>query len=86
MFWRQFEMIPLGLASKLGFHPLTTTSSPPKWPPIGPQQLKIGEFVMHLLDYAFYMHCRQFEMLWLSRALKLGIHPLTKAISTSPQK
>jgi hypothetical protein len=35
-------MIPLGLASKLGFHPLTKAildaiyTSPPKWPPIGP--------------------------------------------------
>jgi hypothetical protein len=35
-------MIPLGVASKIGFHPLTTSilvaisASPPKWPPIGP--------------------------------------------------
>jgi hypothetical protein len=37
------------------------------------------------LDYAFYMHWRQFEMVWLSLASKLGFHPSTKAvISTSP--
>jgi hypothetical protein len=35
---------------------------------------------MHLLGYALYMHWRQFEMPWLSLALKLGFHPLTKAI------
>jgi hypothetical protein len=35
-------MIPLGIASKLGCHPLTKailiaiSTSPPKWPPIGP--------------------------------------------------
>jgi hypothetical protein len=43
---------------------------------------------MNLLNYAFYMHWRQFEMLWLSLASKLGFHPSTKAIlvaiSTSP--
>jgi hypothetical protein len=27
---------------------------------------------MSLLDYAFYMHWRQFEMLWFSVASKLG--------------
>jgi hypothetical protein len=42
MFW-------LSLTSKLGFHPLTKAvlvaipTSPPKWPPIGPYQLKIAE-------------------------------------------
>jgi hypothetical protein len=35
---------------------------------------------MHLLEYAFYMHWRQFEMLWLTLASKLGFHPLTKAV------
>ena len=43
---------------------------------------------MHLLEYAFYMPWRQFEMLWLTLASKLGFHPLTKAvlaaISTRP--
>jgi hypothetical protein len=47
MYWRQFEMLPLGIASKLDFHPLTranlvaesTTSQ--KQPPLGPWQLKI---------------------------------------------
>jgi hypothetical protein len=56
------------------------------------KQLKIVAdiFVMHLLDYAFYMHWRKFEVLWFSLASKLGFHPLTKAvlvaISTSPSK
>jgi hypothetical protein len=42
MFWRQFEMIQLGLVSKQGFHPLTKailvaiSTCPPKWPPIDP--------------------------------------------------
>ncbi len=42
MHWRQFEMLWLSLASKLGFGPLTKavlvaiSTSPPKWPPIGP--------------------------------------------------
>ena len=45
-------MISLGFALELGplgFHPLTKAilvaiyTSPPKWPPIGPQQLKIGK-------------------------------------------
>jgi hypothetical protein len=42
MFWRQFEMLPLGLASKLGFHPSTEAFwllyllVHPKQPPIGP--------------------------------------------------
>jgi hypothetical protein len=65
MYWRQFEMLPLGLASKLGFHPSTKAilvavlTSPPKQPPVEPWQFKIEwEFVMHLLDYAFYMYWR----------------------------
>jgi hypothetical protein len=45
---------------------------------------------MKLLDYAFYMSWRQFEMLPLGLASKLGFQPLTKAvlvvISTIPQK
>jgi hypothetical protein len=35
---------------------------------------------MNLLDYAFYMHWRQFEMLWSSLASKLGFRPLNEAI------
>jgi hypothetical protein len=31
---------------------------------------------MHLLDYAFYMYWRQFEMLPLGLASKLGLHPV----------
>ena len=40
-------MLPLGIASKLGFHPLTKailvaeSTSPPKQPPVGPWQSKI---------------------------------------------
>jgi hypothetical protein len=36
------SILPLGLAVKLGFHPLTKavlvaiSTSPPKWPPMGP--------------------------------------------------
>jgi hypothetical protein len=104
MYWRQLEILLLGLASKLGLHPLTKavlvvrSTSPPKQPPAGPWQLKIAEicnalvvkFVMHLLDYAFYMYLRQSELLPLSLASKLGFHPLTIAIlfpiSTSPPK
>jgi hypothetical protein len=43
----QFEMLPLGLASKLGLHPFTKavlvviSTSPPKQPPAGPWQLKM---------------------------------------------
>jgi hypothetical protein len=49
MHWRQCEVLSFGLASKLGFHPLTKaalfaiSTIPPKWPPIGPWQLKIAE-------------------------------------------
>jgi hypothetical protein len=34
---------------------------------------------MHLLDYAFYVYGKQFEMLPLGLALKLGLHPLAMA-------
>jgi hypothetical protein len=34
---------------------------------------------MNLLDYAFYMQWRQFEMLPLGLALKLGLHPVVIA-------
>jgi hypothetical protein len=34
---------------------------------------------MHLLDYVSYMYWRQFEMLPIGLALKLGFHPLTEA-------
>jgi hypothetical protein len=34
---------------------------------------------MHLLDYDLYMHWKQFDMLLLDLASKLGFHPLTKA-------
>jgi hypothetical protein len=48
------------------------------------------KFAMHLLDYAVYMHRKQFVMLQLTLASKLGFHPLTKAVlvalSTSPPK
>jgi hypothetical protein len=47
MYWSQFEMLPLGIASKLGYHPFTNailvtvvSTSPPKQPPVGPWQLK----------------------------------------------
>jgi hypothetical protein len=42
MYWRQCEMLGFSLALKLGFQPLTKailvaiSTSPPKWPPIGP--------------------------------------------------
>jgi hypothetical protein len=32
---------------------------------------------MHLLDYAYYMYWRQYEVFWLSLILKLGFHLLT---------
>jgi hypothetical protein len=31
---------------------------------------------LHLFDYTFYMHWRQFEMIWLGLALKLSLHPV----------
>jgi hypothetical protein len=34
---------------------------------------------MHFLDYAVYMYWKQFEMLWLSLASKLGLHPVAIA-------
>jgi hypothetical protein len=34
---------------------------------------------MHLLDYAFYKYWKQFEMLLLGLASKLGLHPLAIA-------
>jgi hypothetical protein len=34
---------------------------------------------MYLLDYAFYMYWKQFEMFWLSLASKLGLHPVAIA-------
>jgi hypothetical protein len=34
---------------------------------------------MHLLDYDVYMYWKQFEMLWLSLASKLGLHPVAIA-------
>jgi hypothetical protein len=48
MYWRQVEILLLGLALKLGFQPLTKavlvaiSTSPPKQPPAGPWQLKIA--------------------------------------------
>jgi high-affinity nickel permease len=45
---------------------------------------------MNLLDYAFYMSLRQFEMLPLGFVLKLGFRPSNKAvlvaISINPSK
>jgi hypothetical protein len=35
---------------------------------------------MNLLDHVFNMYWRQFEMLPLGLALKLGFYPLTKAV------
>jgi hypothetical protein len=35
---------------------------------------------MHSLDYAFYVYWKQFEMLWLGLASKLGFYTLTKAV------
>jgi hypothetical protein len=54
--------------------------------------LKIVEICNVLVGYAFYMYWRQFEMLWMNLASKLGFHPLTKAVlvaaisTTSPPK
>jgi hypothetical protein len=59
MHWRQFEMLWLSLASKLGFHPLTKavlvvlSTSPPKWPTVGPWQLKIAEICHALVGLCF---------------------------------
>jgi hypothetical protein len=33
-----------------------------------------------LFDYAFYVYWRQFDLLLLSLASKLGCHPCTKAV------
>jgi hypothetical protein len=60
MNWRQFEMLPLGIASKLGLHPSTkailvaVSTSPPKQPPaVGPWQLKIVGFCNALVRLCF---------------------------------
>jgi hypothetical protein len=53
-------MLPLGLASKQGFHPLTKavlvvviSTSPPKQPPAGQWQLKIAEICNALVGLCF---------------------------------
>jgi hypothetical protein len=52
-------MLPLGLALKLGFQPLTEamwvtiSTSLPKWPPIGPYLLKIVEICNALVGLCF---------------------------------
>jgi hypothetical protein len=38
------------------------------------------KFGIELLEYAFYMQWRRFEMLPLCVALKLGFQPLTNAL------
>jgi hypothetical protein len=54
-------MLPHGLASKLGLHPLTKavlviiSTSPPNWPPIGPWQLKIAE-ICNVLDILCFLY------------------------------
>jgi hypothetical protein len=34
---------------------------------------------VHLLDYAVYIYWKQFEMVWLGLASKLGLHPVAIA-------
>jgi hypothetical protein len=59
MYWRQLEMLLLGLASKLGFHPLTEavlvaiSTTPSKKPPAGPWQLKLVEICNVLVGLCF---------------------------------
>jgi hypothetical protein len=59
MYWRQFEVLWLGLASKLSWHPLTKAvlvdicTSPPKQPSGGPWQLKIVEMCNALVGLCF---------------------------------
>jgi hypothetical protein len=74
VYWRQLEVLPIGLASKLGFHTLMKAvlvaiyTGPQKGSHVGPWQLKL-KFAMSSLDYAFYiMYWQQFEMHWLSLA------------------
>jgi hypothetical protein len=67
VYWRQFEMLPLGIGSKLGFHPstkavllklfwllyLTNPTSPPKQPPVVPWHLKIVGICNALVGLCF---------------------------------
>jgi hypothetical protein len=59
MYWRQCEVLLLGLALKLGFHPLTEavlaviSTNPLKQPPAGPRQLKIAEICNALVGLCF---------------------------------
>jgi hypothetical protein len=52
-------MLSLGLASRLGFHPLTKavliliSTGPPKQPPVRPWQLKIAEIFNELVGLCF---------------------------------
>jgi hypothetical protein len=67
MYCRQFEMLPFGIASKLGFHPFTkailvaVSTSPPKNPPAGPWQLKIVGICNSLI--AFNLKCFRLVLL-----------------------
>jgi hypothetical protein len=38
-----------------------------------------------LLDYAVYIYWKQFEMVWLGLALKLGLHPVAIAGGSAPK-
>jgi hypothetical protein len=59
MYWRQVEIFLLGLALKLGLHPLTNavlfviSTSPPEQPPAGPWQLEIAEICNALVGLCF---------------------------------
>ena len=52
--------------------------------PIGQQGLKIWKFVICLLDYAVYKYWKQFEMVRLGLASKLGLHPVAIVAHLSP--
>jgi hypothetical protein len=75
-------MLSLGLASRLGFHPLTKavliliSTSPPKQPPAGPRQLKIVEICNALVGLCFLY---VLETILLGLAWKQGLHPVAIA-------
>jgi hypothetical protein len=72
MYWRQFELLLLSLASKLGLHPCTKTvlvaisTIPRIKPPLGQYQLKIAGMGYVLVGLAFDMYWRQVEIHLLS--------------------
>jgi hypothetical protein len=85
-------MFSLDLASKLGLHPVTLACLVPctsslywyiKLPPLGPWNhhgtTMMAVHCNRLLQYAIYSYWTQFEMLQLSLASKLGLHPVTLA-------